>query len=634
MPIRKINTKISDYPLVADRTTDAFYGDMEAWIVHGANTTVDEQNALKNEINNTVDDINIAANIIETTASVIDQNKIDAQNARDVALAAKSAVETIYDTFDDRYLGAKTTTPTLDNDGNALQSGALYFNSSSGKLFIYDLVGVKWVDITIIPTLLSSLSDVAFTTKANNDILQYNSTSGKWVNRSFYSKAELDATLSTKADESQVIKTTGAQDVSANINFTGNITISGTLIQDHNIYSLGIAGEIGFGVATAKDEDWQTAGLIPLPGHDNITSANYANYMHMSSGAIMVHIPKHYFKLTGNLLEFSDIAKTGYVLDRSFINASKELNGIFVSKYGGTNNNGKFSSQRKKAPLSTNSANNPISSLDGAPSNTYGGLYTAVKTMSSKAFLTPIYVYMMLARLALAHGKAATSTAACAYIDVNPKMPKGNLNNALKDVNDSSVTFVSSGYSNCALTGSGSPFAKTTHNGQDCGIADLTGNMWEVASGFIRTDALGFLVLKESVDVTTIVNDSTAQGGGGAYDIDLYDVIDISDLVNSNAAWTYLGNGSNQVFGFSTDRASDTYKRTSLGIPLAIGVSGAGTTEFGNDGIYRYLRNEMACRVGGDWGNSSYAGLFCVHLSHSRADSGSYTGGRASLYAL
>ena len=403
---------------------------------------------------------------------------------------------------------------------------------------------------------------------------------------------------------------------------------------DEDVYLLGKPGELGFGVATARDESWQKAGLIPLTGHDNLISSNYANYMHVASGAIMVHIPKHYFKITGNICEFSDTAKSGYVLDRSFINASKELNGIFVSKYGGTNNSGKFSSQKMKSPLSTSGDNNPISSLDGTPSNTYGGLYAAIKTMSSKAFLTPIYVYMMLARLSLTHGKSATSIAACAYIDINPKMPKGNLNNSLKDVNDSNCTFVSNGYSNCALTGSGQPFAKTTHNGQECGIADLTGNMWEVASGFIRTNANGFLILKETVDITSILNDSTAQASGGAYDINLYEVLDISDLVNSNAGFTYLGNGSNQVFGFSTDRTSAIYKRTAFGIPLATGVSGSGTTEFGNDGLYRYLSDQMACMVGGGWDHSSYAGPFCVNLGDIRTYSYDGVGGRACLYAL
>lgn len=402
---------------------------------------------------------------------------------------------------------------------------------------------------------------------------------------------------------------------------------------EEDIYKLGTPGELGFGCAVCKEENIP-AGVVAIPGNTSVLSSNYGNYIHLFSQAILVYVPKHYYKITGNTFEYSDTAKAGYVLDRSFINGSKEKNGIFVSKYGGTNNNGVFSSQKGKAPLSTSSANNPISALSGTPSNTYGGLYAAVKTMDPKAFLTPIYTYIMLARISKAHGEAATSSAACAYRDVNPKMPKGNLNNALKDVNDASVTFVSSGYSNCAITGSGEPFAKTTHNGQECGVADLTGNMWEVASGFIRMDATGFLILKESADITTITNDSTTLSSGGAYDTNLYDAIDISDLVSDNSGWTYLGNGTNQVFGMSTDRASATYKRTAIGIPLSTGVSGAGTTEFGNDGLYRYLRNEMACMVGGYWSDTSYAGPFCMVLDSYRTNSNNYVGGRASLYAL
>jgi hypothetical protein len=363
---------------------------------------------------------------------------------------------------------------------------------------------------------------------------------------------------------------------------------------DEDIYSLGTVGQIGFGQATATNEQYSRLGLIPLAGHDNILSENYGNYMHAYSGGIFVFIPKHYFKITGNTFEYSDTARTGYVLDRSFINGGLEIEGVFIAKYGLTKNGTTASAQPMKDPLSTNATHNPISVLSGTPANTYGGLYAAVKTMSSEAFLTPIYHYSMLARMAKAHGEAAQSTSACAFIDVLPKMPKGNLNNALSDVNDTSVTFVSSGYSNCALTGSGAPFAKTTHNGQECGIADLNGNMWEVASAFIRTDANGFLMLKESVDIRTITSDGSADATG-AYYVSSYDIVDISDTVFDNSGWTYLGNGTNQVFAMSTDRTSTSYKKTALGIPNATGHSAAGTTEFGNDGFYRYLRNEMAC---------------------------------------
>ena len=58
------------------------------------------------------------------------------------ALASQNAAAASFDSFDDRYLGAKSTDPTLDNDGNALITGALYFNSVSGAMKVYS--GAAW----------------------------------------------------------------------------------------------------------------------------------------------------------------------------------------------------------------------------------------------------------------------------------------------------------------------------------------------------------------------------------------------------------------------------------------------------------------------------------------------------------
>jgi hypothetical protein len=49
-----------------------------------------------------------------------------------------------YDSFDDRYLGAKTSAPSVDNDGAALLTGALYFDTTSEKMKVY--TGTSWVD--------------------------------------------------------------------------------------------------------------------------------------------------------------------------------------------------------------------------------------------------------------------------------------------------------------------------------------------------------------------------------------------------------------------------------------------------------------------------------------------------------
>lgn len=73
-----------------------------------------------------------------------------ATSASNAATSASTAVTsannaaTIYDNFDDRYLGAKSSDPTLDNDGNALLNGALYFSSSSNAMRVYSTGLAAW----------------------------------------------------------------------------------------------------------------------------------------------------------------------------------------------------------------------------------------------------------------------------------------------------------------------------------------------------------------------------------------------------------------------------------------------------------------------------------------------------------
>ena len=68
-----------------------------------------------------------------------------ATSASSAATSATSAATT-YDDFDDRYLGSKSTAPTVDNDGNALLTGAMYWNSVSNVMFVWS--GSVWVQIT------------------------------------------------------------------------------------------------------------------------------------------------------------------------------------------------------------------------------------------------------------------------------------------------------------------------------------------------------------------------------------------------------------------------------------------------------------------------------------------------------
>ena len=61
---------------------------------------------------------------------------------------AQTAAEAALDTFDDDFLGAKSSNPTLDNDGNALTDGALYFDTTNNVMKVYDLGNTQWKQLT------------------------------------------------------------------------------------------------------------------------------------------------------------------------------------------------------------------------------------------------------------------------------------------------------------------------------------------------------------------------------------------------------------------------------------------------------------------------------------------------------
>ena len=110
-----------------------------------------------------------AADLVLTNADVVSANAAvtAAENARDVTLAA-------YDNFDDRYLGVFTTAaePVVDNDGNALLAGSLYFNSTDGAMKVY--TGSLWVAAYVsgagFLASASNLSDVANVATARTNL--------------------------------------------------------------------------------------------------------------------------------------------------------------------------------------------------------------------------------------------------------------------------------------------------------------------------------------------------------------------------------------------------------------------------------------------------------------------------------
>ena len=77
-----------------------------------------------------------------TSASNASTSASNAAASASAASTSASNAAASYDAFDDRYLGAKSSAPSLDNDGDALVTGALYFNTTSNTMFVW--TGSAW----------------------------------------------------------------------------------------------------------------------------------------------------------------------------------------------------------------------------------------------------------------------------------------------------------------------------------------------------------------------------------------------------------------------------------------------------------------------------------------------------------
>lgn len=277
-------------------------------------------------------------------------------------------------------------------------------------------------------------------------------------------------------------------------------------------FDIGIPGKQGFGVGIVPPS-MLPDGMSLMPGTETPGSDNWGNYQYQD-GSIVVCVVAHWMKVgTGsNGLDVNAIdAKpygyfaseaeanaAGYFLPRAFTDGCVTKLCYFDDKYEASKNawgTGFIASSIKNGlPISTASAHHPIADLTACAGNYY---YEAVRAAhardgedgavnaASNWFCCSRFIYINLAMLAMAHGQAATSTTHCAWYDGTgvENFPKGNNNNALGDYNDPTVSYTTDGYPNCGLTGSGAPFAKTTHNGQACGVADLNGNLYEISLG-------------------------------------------------------------------------------------------------------------------------------------------------------
>ena len=147
-----------------------------------------------------------------TSATTATTKASEAATSATNAATSETNAAASYDSFDDRYLGAKSSAPTVDNDGDALLTGALYWNSTLNQLYVWD--GAAWDEAAFSVTgavtsfntrtgavtltsgdvttalgftpsqvaNLNDITDVTITSPSTNQVLKYNGTN--WVNDS------------------------------------------------------------------------------------------------------------------------------------------------------------------------------------------------------------------------------------------------------------------------------------------------------------------------------------------------------------------------------------------------------------------------------------------------------------------
>ena len=85
-----------------------------------------------------------SASNASTSASNASASENNASNSASAASSSAASAATSFDLFDDRMLGAKSSAPSVDNDGNALVTGTLYFDTTASAMKVYS--GSGWVN--------------------------------------------------------------------------------------------------------------------------------------------------------------------------------------------------------------------------------------------------------------------------------------------------------------------------------------------------------------------------------------------------------------------------------------------------------------------------------------------------------
>lgn len=432
--------------------------------------------------------------------------------------------------------------------------------------------------------------------------------------------------------------------------------------------SIGIPGTVGFGVGVCDVDHslLDAAKLTPLEGYNDVTNDNYGNYIHQNR-SVMVWIPAFcyrignkdselYSKYGDNLIEIADGAKAGtdgWILHRAFVDRNQTKSGVFVDKYLASKHEDNYQpiSVKNGEPISlmydylpsTNPKYNISFDMVNDDNSLWGHIGDAIplaKRRGQQYCCLSCFVWSAITMLALSHAQHSTSTNVCGWYDSEGILnwPKGNTSDGTcHDFRDGSVSFTPSSFDKRhSLTGSGIPFNKTTHNGQNCGITDVSGNFLQPTIGIGYSEKLQHhVVMKPTASIYDFVRNEPGSDQDVCSDETVWEKLpwdirvldDIGDkskkdFKEKTSTVARVGTQDNKGVFYTADQGVEWSMCGVFPVEDGYHFTDSNTSKdddvapmFGTNAIKVQTHKDNLLYVGGYYNNSSRGGIFLRYIS-------------------
>jgi hypothetical protein len=179
------------------------------------------------------------ASTSESNASTSETNAASSASAAATsasnAASSEAAAAAIFDNFDDSYLGAKASNPSVDNDGDPLEDGALYFDTTNNVMKVYDLGTTTWFQLTPTVSNQNNINTVAAIsadiTQAATDSADIQTVAADSTDIQTLADIE-DGTVATNAISNAGTNTANITTVAGQISPTNNIATVASVSAD------------------------------------------------------------------------------------------------------------------------------------------------------------------------------------------------------------------------------------------------------------------------------------------------------------------------------------------------------------------------------------------------------------------